>query len=189
MARDSWYSRHFRSPFLSPADRFSFPADALLLLPCGLRSLPGSGKFFSIMSHMETLSVAPDGYSLGFSSSSIPSGRSPLPGLSGRLRPSSASGGSGRQILPPAASLPLPAGGRGPCPRGARSSRACRLRTGGGCGGSAGPKPTHAVGALHGGGAAATSYPLKPDRVVRSRGRSGMGSNIAWHRRHNDSVD
>ena len=30
---------------------------------------------------------------------------------------------------------------------------------------------------------------LKPDRVVRSRGRSGMGSNIAWHRRHNDSVD
>ena len=29
----------------------------------------------------------------------------------------------------------------------------------------------------------------KPDRVVRSRGRSGMGSNIAWHRRHNDSVD
>ena len=31
--------------------------------------------------------------------------------------------------------------------------------------------------------------PLKPDRVVRSRGRSGMGSNIAWHRRHNDSVD
>ena len=31
--------------------------------------------------------------------------------------------------------------------------------------------------------------PVKPDRVVRSRGRSGMGSNIAWHRRHNDSVD
>ena len=30
---------------------------------------------------------------------------------------------------------------------------------------------------------------VKPDRVVRSRGRSGMGSNIAWHRRHNDSVD
>ena len=30
---------------------------------------------------------------------------------------------------------------------------------------------------------------LKPDRLVRSRGRSGMGSNIAWHRRHNDSVD
>ena len=29
---------------------------------------------------------------------------------------------------------------------------------------------------------------MKPDRVVRSRGRSGMGSNIAWHRRHNDSV-
>ena len=31
--------------------------------------------------------------------------------------------------------------------------------------------------------------PMKPDRVVRSRGRSGMGSNIAWHRRHNDCVD
>ena len=31
--------------------------------------------------------------------------------------------------------------------------------------------------------------PLKPDRVVRSRRRSGMGSNIAWHRRDNDSVD
>ena len=30
---------------------------------------------------------------------------------------------------------------------------------------------------------------VKPDRVVRSRGRSGMGSNIAWHRRHHDSVD
>ena len=30
---------------------------------------------------------------------------------------------------------------------------------------------------------------VKPDRMVRSRGRSGMGSNIAWHRRHNDSVD
>ena len=38
------------------------------------------------MSHMETLIVAPDGYSLGFSSSSIPSGRSPSPGLSGRLQ-------------------------------------------------------------------------------------------------------
>ena len=33
------------------------------------------------------------------------------------------------------------------------------------------------------------SATMKPDRVVRSRGRSGMGSNIAWHRRHNDSVD
>ena len=32
------------------------------------------------------------------------------------------------------------------------------------------------------------SATMKPDRVVRSRGRSGMGSNIAWHRRHNDSV-
>ena len=30
---------------------------------------------------------------------------------------------------------------------------------------------------------------VKPDRVVRSRGRSGMGSNIAWHRRHNDRFD
>ena len=33
------------------------------------------------------------------------------------------------------------------------------------------------------------SVTLKPDRVVRSRGCSGMGSSIAWHRRHNDSVD
>ena len=33
------------------------------------------------------------------------------------------------------------------------------------------------------------SATMKPGRVVRSRGRSGMGSNIAWHRRHNDSVD
>ena len=84
MARDSWYSRHFLSRFLSPADRFSFPGDALLLLPCSVRSFPGSGNFFSIMSHMETLIVAPDGYSLGFSSSPIPSGRSPSPGLSER---------------------------------------------------------------------------------------------------------
>ena len=38
------------------------------------------------MSHMETLIEAPDGYSLGFSSSSIPSGRSPSPGLSGRVQ-------------------------------------------------------------------------------------------------------
>ena len=33
------------------------------------------------------------------------------------------------------------------------------------------------------------SATIKPDRMVRSRGRSGMGSNIAWHRRHNDCVD
>ena len=33
------------------------------------------------------------------------------------------------------------------------------------------------------------SATMKPDRVVRSRGLSGMGSNIASHRRHNDSVD
>ena len=33
------------------------------------------------------------------------------------------------------------------------------------------------------------SATMKPDRMVRSRGRSGMGSNIAWHRRHNDCVD
>ena len=85
-ARDSWYSRHLWSCFLSPADRFSFLGDALLLLPCSLRSLPGSGKVFSIMSHMETLIEAPDGYSLGFPSSSIPSGRSPSPGLSGRVQ-------------------------------------------------------------------------------------------------------
>ena len=85
-ARDSWYSRYFGSCFLSPADRFSFPGDALLLLPCSLRSLPGSGKFFLIMSDMEMLIEAPDGYSLGFSSSSIPSGRSPSPGLSGRVQ-------------------------------------------------------------------------------------------------------
>ena len=65
---------------------FPVPGDALLLLPCSLLSLPGSGKFFSIMSHMETLIVAPDGYSLGFSSSSIPSGRSPSPGLSRRVQ-------------------------------------------------------------------------------------------------------
>ena len=84
-ARDALYSRNFRSCFLSPADRFSFYGDALLLLPCSLRPLPGSGKFLSIMSHMETLIEAPDGYSLGFSSSSIPSGRSPSPGLSGSL--------------------------------------------------------------------------------------------------------
>ena len=38
------------------------------------------------MSHMETLIVAPDGYSFGFSSSSIPSGRSPSAGLSGRVQ-------------------------------------------------------------------------------------------------------
>ena len=37
-ARDSWYSRHFLSRFLSPADRFSFPGDVLLLLPCSVRS-------------------------------------------------------------------------------------------------------------------------------------------------------
>ena len=85
-ATDSWYSRHFLSRFLSPGDRFSFPGDALLLLPCSVRSFPGSGNFFSIMSYMETLIVAPDGYSLGFPSSSIPSGRSPSPGLSGRVQ-------------------------------------------------------------------------------------------------------
>ena len=62
----SWYSRHFRSRFLSPADRFSLPGEALLL-PCSLRSLPGSGKFFPIMSHMETLIEAPNGYSPGLS--------------------------------------------------------------------------------------------------------------------------
>ena len=150
-ARDSWYYRHFRSRFLSPADRFSFPGEALLL-PCSLRSLPGSGKFFSIMSHMETLIEAPDGYSLESSSSSIPSGRSPSPGLSGRVHVSSACGGSGTRTLPPAATPALPASGPPPCPRGARSSRACRLRTGGGCGGSAGPKPTHAAGVPHGAG-------------------------------------
>ena len=38
------------------------------------------------MSHMETLIEAPNGYSLGFPSSSIPSGRSPSPGLSGRVQ-------------------------------------------------------------------------------------------------------
>ena len=30
------------------------------------------------------------------------------------------------------------------------------------------------------------SATMKLDRMVRRRGRSGMGSNIAWHRRHND---
>ena len=34
-----------------------------------------------------------------------------------------------------------------------------------------------------------TSATMKSDRRVRSRGRSGMGSNVAWQRRHNDSVD
>ena len=58
-ARDSWYSRHFLSRFLSPADRFSFLGDALLLLPCSVRSFPGYGKFFSIISHIQTLIVAP----------------------------------------------------------------------------------------------------------------------------------
>ena len=38
------------------------------------------------MSHMETLIEAPDGYALESSSSSIPSGRSPSPGLSGRIQ-------------------------------------------------------------------------------------------------------
>ena len=33
------------------------------------------------------------------------------------------------------------------------------------------------------------SATMKPDRVVESRGRSGMGSNTAWQRRHNDGVD
>ena len=83
LARDSWYSRHFLSLFLSQADCFSFPGDPLLVLACSVRSSPGSRNSFSIMSHIETLIVAPDGYSLGFSSSSIPSGRSPSPGLSG----------------------------------------------------------------------------------------------------------
>ena len=81
-----WYSCHFLSRFLSPADCFSFPGDALLLLPCSVRSFPGSGNFFWIMSHLETLIVVPDWYSLGFSSSSIPSGRSPSPGLSRRVQ-------------------------------------------------------------------------------------------------------
>ena len=38
------------------------------------------------MSHMETSIEGPDGYSLGFSSTSMPSGRSPSPGLSGRVQ-------------------------------------------------------------------------------------------------------
>ena len=77
-------SRHFLSRLVSPAEHFFFPEDALLLLPCSVRSSPGSWNFFSIMSHIETLIVAPDGYLLGFLSSSIPSGRSPSPDLSGR---------------------------------------------------------------------------------------------------------
>ena len=84
---------------------------------------------------------------------------------------SSASAGGGTRTLPPAASPPRPAGGRGDVRAGARSSWACRLRTGGGCGGSAGPKPTHAAGVLHGGGAAATSCPL-PANSPWQRGRS-----------------
>ena len=30
---------------------------------------------------------------------------------------------------------------------------------------------------------------MQPDGMVRGRPRSGMASNIAWHRRYNDSVD
>ena len=136
-ARDSWYSRHLRSLFLSPADRFSFPGDALLL-PCSLRSLPGSGKFFLITSHRETLIEAPEGYTLGSSSSSIPSGRRPSPGpVRPGPRPPAPLLVAVLVPLPPAASPPRPAGGRGRCPCGARSSWACRLRTGGCCGGSA----------------------------------------------------
>ena len=52
----------------------------MLLLPCSVRSVPGSGNFPSIMSHMETLIVVPDGYSLEFSSSSIASGHGPFAG-------------------------------------------------------------------------------------------------------------
>ena len=33
------------------------------------------------------------------------------------------------------------------------------------------------------------SATMKPDRMVGNRRRSGMGSNTAWHRIHNDSVD
>ena len=51
-ARDSLYSRHFLSRFLSPADHFSFPRGALLWLPCSVRLSPGSRNFFSIMSHI-----------------------------------------------------------------------------------------------------------------------------------------
>ena len=79
-ARDSWYSCHFLSRFLSPGDHFSFPGDALLLLPCSVRSFPGSGNFFSIMSHIETLIVALDGYLLGFITIRY------SPGLSGRVQ-------------------------------------------------------------------------------------------------------
>ena len=73
---------------------------------------------------------------------------------------SSACGGSGTRTLPPAATPPLPAGGPPPCPPGARSSRACRLRTRDCCSGTAGPTAVRSAGAPHGGGAAATSYPL-----------------------------
>ena len=54
-----WTSRAVGSAYtrlLSPAERFSFPGDApLLLLPCSRRSFPSSGNSFSILSHMETL--------------------------------------------------------------------------------------------------------------------------------------
>ena len=72
----------FLVPLLVPSRCFSFLGDVLLLLPCSVRSFPSSQNSFSIMSHIETLIVAPDGYSLGFSSSSILSGRSPWLGLS-----------------------------------------------------------------------------------------------------------
>ena len=109
-------------PFLVP---LLVPGGSLLLPGrCTAAALQLSRNFFSITSHMETLIVAPDGYLLGFSSSSIPSGRSPSPGLS------SACGGSGRRILLPAASLPLPAGGRRPYPRGNPRSRYTAWRWG-----------------------------------------------------------
>ena len=47
-------------PLLVPGGPLLVAGDALLL-PCSLRSLPGSGNFFSIKSHMETLIEAPDG--------------------------------------------------------------------------------------------------------------------------------
>ena len=53
----------------------------------------------------------------------------------------------------------------------------------------AGLAPLAPLWAPLGAGSPHLMAPVKPDRVVRSRGRSGMGSNIAWDRRYNDSVD
>ena len=61
------------------------PLPVLPPVPGGTLLLPRR-RPAALLSHMETLIEAPDGYSLGVSSSLIPSGRSLLPGLSGRVQ-------------------------------------------------------------------------------------------------------